>query len=104
MRQLGCGGLGLRGREEFQSPFRCKVLDSPASVLHPSSRSERLAGIDMRTLLIGIDSGTQSTKALVVDTRDGKVLATASQAYDLIPGLAPGGEEPPPHTSREAAV
>jgi len=39
-----------------------------------------MIGIDMRTLLIGIDSGTQSTKALVVDTRDGKVLAAASQA------------------------
>src|SRR5712664_1972704 len=110
MRQLGCGGLGLRGREEFQSPFRCKVLDSPTSVLHPSRRSGRLAGIeqltgiDMRTLLIGIDSGTQSTKALVVDTRDGKVLATASQAYDLIPGLPPGAKEQHPHTWREAAA
>src|SRR5713101_3506187 len=57
----------------------------------------------MRTLLLGIDSGTQSTKALVVDTRDGKVLAAASQAYDLIPGLPPGAKEQHPHTWREAA-
>src|SRR5712692_1363834 len=104
MRQLGCGGVGLRGRDEFQSPFRCKVLDSPASILHPSRRSGRVTGIDMRTLLIGIDSGTQSTKALVVDTRDGKVLAAASQAYDLIPGLPPGAKEQHPHTWREAAA
>src|SRR6266487_1255639 len=104
MRQLGCGGLGLRGREEFQPPFRCKVLDSPASVLHPSGRSGRLTGIDMRTLLIGIDSGTQSTKALVVDTRDGKVLAAASQAYDLIPGLPPGAKEQHPHIWRDATA
>ena len=59
----------------------------------------------MRNLLIGIDSGTQSTKALVVDSRDGKVLASATQAYDLIPEPASGrkraasrtrGAMPPP--------
>ena len=37
----------------------------------------------MRTLVIGIDSGTQSTKALVVDANTGKVLASAAEAYDL---------------------
>lgn len=57
----------------------------------------------MRTLLLGIDSGTQSTKALVVDARDGKVLASAAQAYDLIPNLPPGAKEQHPHTWREAA-
>ena len=31
----------------------------------------------MRTLIIGIDSGTQSTKALVVDADNGKVLGLA---------------------------
>jgi len=34
----------------------------------------------MKTLLIGIDSGTQSTKVLAVDARDGKVVGTGSQA------------------------
>lgn len=58
----------------------------------------------MRHLLIGIDSGTQSTKALVVDSRDGKVLASASQAYDLIPDLPPGAKEQHPHTWREATA
>ena len=58
----------------------------------------------MRTLLIGIDSGTQSTKALVVDARDGKVLGAASQAYDLIPNLAPGAKEQHPHTWRDATA
>jgi xylulokinase len=52
----------------------------------------------MRTLLLGIDSGTQSTKALVVDARDGKVLAAAAQEYDLIAGLAAGAKEQHPHT------
>src|SRR6266568_7011714 len=58
----------------------------------------------MRTLLLGIDSGTQSTKVLVVDSRDGKVLASAAQEYDLIPGLPPGAKEQHPHTWREAAA
>lgn len=52
----------------------------------------------MRTLLIGIDSGTQSTKVLVVDARSGKVLGSASEAYDLIPNLPPGAKEQHPHT------
>jgi D-xylulose kinase len=58
----------------------------------------------MRELLIGIDSGTQSTKVLVVDSRDGRVLAYAAQEYDLIPGLPPGAKEQHPHTWREATA
>src|SRR5205807_4030007 len=58
----------------------------------------------MRELLIGIDSGTQSTKALVVDSRDGKVLASGSQEYDLIPDLPPGAKEQHPHTWRDATA
>src|SRR3954470_13845486 len=58
----------------------------------------------MRTLLLGIDSGTQSTKALVVDARDGKVLASAAQEYDLIPDLPPGAKEQHPHTWRDATA
>ena len=56
----------------------------------------------MRTLIVGIDSGTQSTKVLVIDARDGKVLASAAQEYDLIPNLPPGAKEQHPHTWREA--
>src|SRR5947209_1728281 len=58
----------------------------------------------MRTLLLGIDSGTQSTKVLVVDARDGKVLASAAQAYDLIANLPPGAKEQHPHTWRDATA
>ena len=58
----------------------------------------------MRTLLIGIDNGTQSTKVLVVDANTGKVLASAAQAYDLIPDLPPGAKEQHPHTWRDAAA
>jgi xylulokinase len=58
----------------------------------------------MRTLILGIDSGTQSTKVLAVDARDGKVVGTASQAYDLIPGLPPGAKEQHPHTWRDATA
>ncbi|MFO1489160.1 MAG: xylulokinase [Verrucomicrobiota bacterium] len=58
----------------------------------------------MRTLLIGIDSGTQSTKALVVDARDGSVVGSGSQAYGLIPNLPPGAKEQHPHTWRDATA
>ena len=50
----------------------------------------------MRTLLIGIDSGTQSTKALVVDAHSGKVLGTGVASYGLIPNLPPGAKEQHP--------
>jgi len=58
----------------------------------------------MRTLLLGIDSGTQSTKVLVVDAREGKVIASAAQEYDLIPDLPPGAKEQHPHTWRDATA
>src|SRR5512137_2468007 len=58
----------------------------------------------MRTLLLGIDSGTQSTKVLVVDARDGKVIASAAQEYGLIPNLPAGAKEQHPHTWREATA
>jgi xylulokinase len=58
----------------------------------------------MRTLIIGVDSGTQSTKALVMDAQTGKVLASAAQPYGLIAGLPPGAKEQHPHTWRDAAA
>src|SRR2546426_2235287 len=56
----------------------------------------------MRTLLVGIDSGTQSTKVLVLDANSGKVIAASAETYDLIPNLPPGAKEQHPHTWREA--
>lgn len=58
----------------------------------------------MRTLLLGIDSGTQSTKVLVVDARTGRVIASAAAPYDLIPNLPPGAKEQHPHTWRDATA
>ena len=58
----------------------------------------------MRTLLIGIDSGTQSTKALVIDAVRGKVLGAAAESHDLLPGLPPGAKEQHPHVWCEAAA
>jgi xylulokinase len=60
--------------------------------------------IAMRQLLIGIDSGTQSTKALVVDANSGKVLGSGAQGYELIPDLPTGAKEQHPHTWREATA
>ena len=39
---------------------------------------------------LGIDSGTQSTKAIVLDLDTGKILASGSKGYDLIKGLPAG--------------
>lgn len=58
----------------------------------------------MRTLVLGIDSGTQSTKALVLDVAKKRVIGAASRAYGLIPGLPPGAKEQHPRTWREATV
>ena len=58
----------------------------------------------MRSLVIGIDSGTQSTKTLVVDTKNGKVLGSASEVYDLIPNLPPGAKEQHPQTWLDATL
>jgi xylulokinase len=57
-----------------------------------------------RSLLIGVDSGTQSTKALVVDASNGKVLGFGAAAYDLIQGLPPGHKEQDPETWRIATI
>ena len=45
---------------------------------------------------LGIDSGTQSTKAIVLEFSTGKILATGSKGYELIKGLKPGHLEQHP--------
>ena len=57
-----------------------------------------------RTLVIGIDSGTQSTKVVLVDVNRRKVVASASRSYGLIPGLPPGAKEQHPATWRKATT
>ncbi len=49
-------------------------------------------------LYLGLDVGTQGTKALLVDVDAGRVLARASSAYGLIEGLGPGAAEQHPST------
>jgi xylulokinase len=58
----------------------------------------------MRTLVLGVDSGTQSTKVLVVDVRTGKVLSAASRSHGLIPHLPPGAKEQHPRAWRDATA
>ncbi|MBK8100412.1 MAG: xylulokinase [Planctomycetes bacterium] len=55
-------------------------------------------------LFCGLDVGTQSTKALVVDVATGTVVARAQHGYGLIPGLPPGHLEQHPDTWWEAVV
>ncbi len=47
-------------------------------------------------ITLGIDSGTQSTKCIALDLTAGKIIASASQAYGMIPGLPPGHLEQDP--------
>jgi len=58
----------------------------------------------MRTLIIGVDSGTQSTKALVVNAKTGAVHGQGAAAYGLIPNLPPGAKEQHPRSWRNATV
>ena len=47
-------------------------------------------------LFIGIDSGTQSTKAVVLDFETGAIVAQASEKYECLSGLPPGHLEQHP--------
>ena len=56
---------------------------------------------------IGIDSGTQGTKALVVDFDRGRVLGRGQAPHAMVPGLPPGASEQDPRTwvrAMEAAL
>ena len=55
----------------------------------------------MTSYFLGIDSGTQSTKALIVD-ESGRTVGQGQKAYDLIPGLGPGHKEQHPQTWMDA--
>ena len=53
-------------------------------------------------ILLGIDSGTQSTKTIALDSDTGNVLAQSQQTYGLIEGLPDGHLEQHPQTWIEA--
>jgi xylulokinase len=50
----------------------------------------------MSRLFIGLDSGTQSTRAILVDGETGLVLASRSAALDILPSDVPGTREQDP--------
>ena len=82
----------------------CSLRGKPISLKQAPEMRQPCHPRLMRTLVIGVDSGTQSTKALVVDAQSGKVLAAAAQAHGLIPDLPPGAKEQHPQTWRDAAA
>jgi len=47
---------------------------------------------------LGIDCGTQSLKTLALDGANGRIVASASRAYEMLPGLPPGHQEQDPET------
>ena len=52
--------------------------------------------VNVADLFVGIDSGTQSTKAVIVSGGDGRVLATHAATYDILPSDVPGTKEQRP--------
>jgi xylulokinase len=50
----------------------------------------------MSRLFIGIDSGTQSTRAVLVDGEDGRVVATQSAPHAMLTSAEPGAKEQDP--------
>ena len=54
------------------------------------------------SIYIGIDSGTQSTKAVALDLDTGRVIAEARAPHSLIAGLPPGHMEQRPQEWTEA--
>ena len=53
-------------------------------------------------LFLGIDSGTQSTKCVVLDTDTGDIIASAVESYGLLEGLPPGHLEQDPASWTQA--
>jgi xylulokinase len=51
-----------------------------------------------RALFVGIDVGTQGTKAVALDSASGVIVARAHRVYDILPGLPPGAAEQNPQT------
>lgn len=58
----------------------------------------------MNGLWLGLDVGTQSTKAVVLDGASGKIVARSSEAYGLIEGLGEGAAEQDPLTWKSAVA
>src|SRR5262249_61545293 len=50
----------------------------------------------MSEYFIGIDSGTQSTKTILLDAASGEIVAGARKQYELIGGLPAGHKEQHP--------
>ncbi len=61
----------------------------------PGSGQREMASF--MSLYLGIDSGTQSTKAVLLDLESGRVVAQARAPHELIRGLPPGHAEQHPH-------
>jgi len=49
-------------------------------------------------IYLGIDCGTQSTKTIALDADTGRIIASAAQGYDVLPGLPAGHLEQHPST------
>ena len=53
-------------------------------------------------IYLGVDCGTQSTKSIALDADTGRIVASAAQSYEVLPGLAAGHLEQNPSTWTQA--
>ncbi len=65
-----------------------------SGIHHETQKTKDIA--KMSEYFIGIDSGTQSTKAILLNASTGQVVGSASRHYDLIEGLPAGHKEQQP--------
>ncbi len=67
-------------------------------------QSQRASGAAGMAFFLGIDSGTQSTRTLLVDGADGRVVASHSVAHRMLPSVEPGQKEQDPQDWLDAAA
>jgi xylulokinase len=78
-------------------------LPKPAESFPISFQRCALRGAsDFSMLTLGVDSGTQSTKSIVLDCESGEIIASARERYGFIEGLPTGHLEQDPETWTDA--
>ena len=93
--------LGLLGAAVNAAAMPCCFAFASAQrFLQDAASSLNLSFLPM--IFLGIDSGTQSTKAIALDLESGELLASGHQTYGLLPNLPEGHLEQDPQTWTDA--
>ena len=98
------GRMLKKGADEFcrRPSFRDTMSKSSMTLHLPNQIRPAIIATTLHPFstmyFLGIDSGTQSTKAIVLDLDSGRILASGHSAYDLIEGLPAGHLEQHPQS------